>query len=55
MFTLVFHLAVNKSITVKTQNIFSLIIEHSGFIKGSLNSIELFELVAFFHGIQRKK
>ena len=42
MFTFVgfFYLAVNKLITDKTQNNFSLITEHSGFIKYSLNKLD---------------
>ena len=34
---LVFYLAVNKLVTDKTQNFFSLIAEHFGFIKYTLN------------------
>ena len=37
LFFFCFFLAVNKLITEKTQNIFSLMAGHSGFIKYSLN------------------
>ena len=41
MFTyMVFNLAVNKLITDKMQNIFSLINERSGFIKYSLSKLD---------------
>ena len=38
-FFLLFYLAVNKLITDKTQNIFSLTAEHSAFIKHILNKV----------------
>ena len=38
--TLVFYSAVNKLIIDKRQNIYSLIAEHSGFIKYTLNKLD---------------
>ena len=40
MTRILFYLAVNKLITEKMQNIFSLIAEHSGFIRYTLNKID---------------
>lgn len=35
-----FYLAINKLVTDKMQNVFNLIVEHSGFIKYTLNKLD---------------